>query len=913
MLFSLLGTKKGILVSLVLPFVALIFLADALLDFTVTWLLSSVASDGLEPGQVKLIKTGLGQDAVGYTRSLTQDLPQLATVKDTRAAKPSASVPAKPNPARVLSYSSSPQDENAQSLNSGAQKSSEGGGERGKASLWDGDPVTELLEKYFMEMRTSSSPTSSNRVEIPSKKDAGLKKGGKKSGKKKRTSGGERISRAKKDASTKSEDASKNQLDQEKVERLVTKAKAHAQALQAVKKAVFEVQLLLLEGVKTSSQLQRSSDLLTRSEYQDVVVERSIEKKCGYPVCTKPLVPEQRKGRFRLSVSERKIYDSRESGLFCSQSCQATSKTFAVCCLELERDGLIPQEKLAAIIHSVRDPISDVKEDGMNYVVQKSNRDAGSLLSEVKEREDTETAAASFEDAGPSDAIEGYTPVFSIRDWRLLKETRQQQPQATASGGWESVSPDVTKSSVDGSSLGKGKQALDLTGFGQDVPVLKSILKKKTDPGKTVKRSVSWGDQQTKGDRVEKVEAKPKLKAPSKPKRQVKELPLSPKKLVYATNSTSTSTVNRRHKVESTPGLASAKGDIVQGIERLSITGAPTKVSGSTGNKSHLTGDSYGNSGIRLVNETEERASGTISGSSCEDHISSSEFKSDSEKPVIDAETRMAERLASAEDIAAALMEAAEATAAGDLESSEAAAMAGFSILSDNERRENLLEEDMEIEEAVRGGGIWPEVEPEGVDDEEVSSSKGGWHDTAPKNFKLEMSMFGTLWMSLEEWISAATVAFIYGKEAEPEENFLSVNGREYRLKVVCGDSVSAEISRAFSNCVARILPDVIQALGIRVPLSSIEKALSRMVRTMSFVEPLPAFGINQWRMLVMLFLEGLSVDQVEMIGVYLSRHSTLFRKLLDSTGTSEAEYETFRVELRNVVCHFRVQRWQEV
>lgn len=92
-----------------------------------------------------------------------------------------------------------------------------------------------------------------------------------------------------------------------------------------------------------------------------------------------------------------------------------------------------------------------------------------------------------------------------------------------------------------------------------------------------------------------------------------------------------------------------------------------------------------------------------------------------------------------------------------------------------------------------------------------------------------QISMFGTIWMALEEWISAATIAFIYGKEADCEHDFLSVNGREYSLQVVCEDGLSAEISKAFSTGIARVLPDVVQALRLRIPVSTLEQACVRL------------------------------------------------------------------------------------
>lgn len=86
--------------------------------------------------------------------------------------------------------------------------------------------------------------------------------------------------------------------------------------------------------------------------------------------------------------------------------------------------------------------------------------------------------------------------------------------------------------------------------------------------------------------------------------------------------------------------------------------------------------------------------------------------------------------------------------------------------------------------------------------------------------------MFGTMFMALETWISAAAVAHIYGKEPQDEDEYLSVNGREYSRQTVIGDGVSAEILRTISLCVSRALPEVVRALRISVPLSTLELSL---------------------------------------------------------------------------------------
>lgn len=76
----------------------------------------------------------------------------------------------------------------------------------------------------------------------------------------------------------------------------------------------------------------------------------------------------------------------------------------------------------------------------------------------------------------------------------------------------------------------------------------------------------------------------------------------------------------------------------------------------------------------------------------------------------------------------------------------------------------------------------------------------------------------------MEEWISAATIAHIYGKETQDEDEFVVANGREFRRQVHDADSTSTEISRTFSTCISRAFPEVVKALRLNIPISTLEQ-----------------------------------------------------------------------------------------
>jgi hypothetical protein len=132
------------------------------------------------------------------------------------------------------------------------------------------------------------------------------------------------------------------------------KAQHYARTLRVVKKAVLEVQLLLLNGIQEYSQLQAAGRLLTKSEYADVVTERSISKLCGYALCNNHLSAENtRKGRYRISLSAKKVYDVQESSQFCQVRCLISSKEFTSSLVN-DRDAVKLGKSLPEIITAVR-------------------------------------------------------------------------------------------------------------------------------------------------------------------------------------------------------------------------------------------------------------------------------------------------------------------------------------------------------------------------------------------------------------------------------------------------------------------------------------------------------------------------------------------------------------------------------
>ncbi|XP_063110281.1 putative RNA polymerase II subunit B1 CTD phosphatase RPAP2 isoform X1 [Cavia porcellus] len=115
----------------------------------------------------------------------------------------------------------------------------------------------------------------------------------------------------------KKEDASKRKAELEA---------AVKKKIEFERKALHIVEQLLEENI-TEEFLVECGKFITPAHYSDVVVERSIIKFCGYPLCQKKLgiVPKQ---KYKISTKTNKVYDITERKSFCSNFCYKASKYF---------------------------------------------------------------------------------------------------------------------------------------------------------------------------------------------------------------------------------------------------------------------------------------------------------------------------------------------------------------------------------------------------------------------------------------------------------------------------------------------------------------------------------------------------------------------------------------------------------
>ncbi|XP_064393763.1 putative RNA polymerase II subunit B1 CTD phosphatase Rpap2 isoform X2 [Halichondria panicea] len=77
----------------------------------------------------------------------------------------------------------------------------------------------------------------------------------------------------------------------------------------------------------TESRLLQAADLLTVSQYSDVVDERNIDHLCGYPLCDQQLVnvPKQ---KYHISTATNQVLDLTQRKKFCSSQCFKASNFY---------------------------------------------------------------------------------------------------------------------------------------------------------------------------------------------------------------------------------------------------------------------------------------------------------------------------------------------------------------------------------------------------------------------------------------------------------------------------------------------------------------------------------------------------------------------------------------------------------
>ncbi|PPS02748.1 hypothetical protein GOBAR_AA17907 [Gossypium barbadense] len=630
----------------------------------------------------------------------------------------------------------------------------------------------------------------------------------------------------------------------------------------SVSEAVHKIQLHLLDGIRDEKQLISSGSLISRSDYEDVITERSISNTCGYPLCRNPLPSEpRRRGRYRISLKEHRVYDLQETSRFCSADCLINSRAFAGS-LQEERCSVLNHAKLNAILSLFDDVDLNDKDLG-------KNGDLG--FSNLKIKENEEIKAGEVSSVGPSNAIEGYVPQREL--------VSKPSSSKNSKNGFDSSS----------SKLGDIKgdyfvnNEIDFT----SAVIMNNEYTTSKNPG-SLRQSQRTKPSRFSGSKLEKTEGKGVCKdfeekcmrsesssALTKEDSGIVQMPST-----KCVDQSGLDTINAEAEKETHSDKAMASSGVVLKSSLKPAGAKKLNRSVTWADKKNV--DSARKGSLCEVKEMDAQKGDSENIGRAEDG---------------DADDKML-RFASAEACAMALSKAAAAVASGDSDVNDAVSEAGLIILphpleADKEEKvENIdtLEADPEPEE---GPVKWP-TKP-GIPRSDFFDPEDSWFDAPPEGFSLTLSTFATMWNALFEWITSSSLAYIYGRDETFHEEYLSVNGREYPQKIVLRDGRSSEIKETLAGCISRALPAIATALRLPIPISTLEQGMGRLLDTMSFVEALPAFRMKQWQVIVLLLIDALSVCRIPALTPHMTNGRMLLHKVLDGAQISLEEYEVMK------------------
>ncbi|KAF3539691.1 hypothetical protein F2Q69_00024935 [Brassica cretica] len=757
----------------------------------------------------------------------------------------------------------------------------------------------------------------------------------------------------------------------------------------AINDAVHKIQLSLLNGITSQTHLFSARALMSQSDYEDVVTERTIAKLCGYPLCRSPLPSDvSRRGKYRVSLKEHRVYDVRESQKFCSRGCLVSSRAFGKSLQEV-RTSEFDMVKLGGIVGLFGGGDGDVveEEEGLGLGLGK--------LTICEKSDVLRGGEVDLEEwMGPSSAVEGYVPFdrsnVKSRDGSKEskaknKQKKQEEPSFNEMGFTSTVivpdecsvssynskqdskatknnlkkqegftsevivpdecsvskvplqtkqpSPVVKPEDGQGKTPKKSrfrrekekeKEKIDFASFGFDAMGCESPVT--ASDGYSVEYSVSkqppCSTEDPLGDQLkDSVKTLDEKSSSSASKGKGFKPPPRRKQASHAGESSKGKTVVTITEKDIQSSLVDEMGVMSDGYSVEYNVSKQPPCSMPLDKKNALLGSSSSSNtkalGKKVISdsceglkahqdmcsssETVTKSCLKVSGAKKLSHSVTWADQSDVRGDLCEVRSDDTEdvnsvsRLVLAEACAKALSQAAEAVSSGDLDASDAvselfhfcyvlyiAAKAGIVLLpSTHQLDEEVSEEEMSEEEEEEEATLlkWPNKP--GTPDSDLFERDQSWFDETPEGFNLTLSPFAMMWDSLFGWVSSSSLAYIYGKDESAHEEFLSVNGKEYPRRIRLGEGLSSEIKETIAGCLARAVSTV--ATVLKLPGSLLE--------TLSLTGAVPSFRVEQWLVVVLLFLDALSVCRIPRIAPYILNRS----KVLEGSGIGNEEYETMK------------------
>ncbi|XP_027365315.1 putative RNA polymerase II subunit B1 CTD phosphatase RPAP2 homolog isoform X2 [Abrus precatorius] len=671
-----------------------------------------------------------------------------------------------------------------------------------------------------------------------------------------------------------------------------------------VKDVILNLQLSLLQGIENEDQLFAAGSLMTKSEYEDVVTERSITNTCGYPLCRNSLPSEYpRKARFRISMREHKIYNLQETYKFCSSACVVNSKNFAAT-FQSERCLALDPKKLNNVLRLFGnlnlDTVQNLGKDG----------DLGLFDLKIQEKTETNTGEVSLEQwIGPSNAIEGYVPKQRGHDSKgsqknIKKGSRASHSKLNGDNNLVNNEMDFMSSIIMHNEYSVSKVSPGQTDTTSDHQITQIAVVEQPekvgrkdddsiqDLSSSFKSALKLSTSESENQVAKSCEAVPK----SSPDRAVKKkdvpsVSISEKQCDVEQNDSARKSIQY---IGETSRVTASDDTFTSNLDPANVE-EKFQVEKETGSCQIKPKSSLKSTGGKKFRRSVTWADEKINSSGSKDLCQIKEFGDIIGEPDSVGNMNVADdedilRCASAEACAVALSQASEAVTSGDSDVTDAVSEAGIIILPrPHDAVEGGTTEDADLLETDSVTLKWPRKP--GISDVDLFESEDTWFDAPPEGFSLTLSPFATMWNALFQWITSSSLAYIYGRDESFHEEYLSVNGREYACKIVLTDGRSSEIKQTLASCLARTLPALVAELRLPIPISTLEQGMASLLETMSFVDALPSFRTKQWHVVVLLFIDALSVCRIPA----LIAHMTDRRQVLNGSQLGMEEYDVLK------------------
>jgi len=133
----------------------------------------------------------------------------------------------------------------------------------------------------------------------------------------------------------------------------------------------------------------------------------------------------------------------------------------------------------------------------------------------------------------------------------------------------------------------------------------------------------------------------------------------------------------------------------------------------------------------------------------------------------------------------------------------------------------------------------------------------------------IELSLFGTVWATLSNWVTHSTFSFLYSLPPQGSQTSLSVSSDDNDVPtekfalLTLTPTTTTKLSLLSTN-VARLLPHVLREVNVK-NRPHMEKEIEHLIRTFNFSRPFCSFSTEHWLIFILVFLNLLRTRNSEL------------------------------------------------